>query len=85
MGQSEGDQRAQVMCLQQEAHTETPLPSIVRAAFGLALENYTDLCHWSLECYSDFWVEPWKFSSIVFSSIYDEVVDTSKGITDMTN
>ncbi|OWK15460.1 AACS [Cervus elaphus hippelaphus] len=55
----------------------------VGAACGLALENYDDLYHWSVESYSDFWAEFWKFSGIVFSCIYDEVVDTSKGIADV--
>ncbi|XP_029777491.1 acetoacetyl-CoA synthetase [Suricata suricatta] len=55
----------------------------VGAAFGLALENYDDLYHWSVESYSDFWATFWKFSGIVFSRMYDEVVDTSKGIADV--
>ncbi|KAJ8779246.1 hypothetical protein J1605_012708 [Eschrichtius robustus] len=46
-------------------------------------ENYDDLYHWSVESYSDFWAEFWKFSGIVFSRTYDEVVDTSKGIADV--
>nr|BAB14040.1 unnamed protein product [Homo sapiens] len=55
----------------------------VGAACGLALESYDDLYHWSVESYSDFWAEFWKFSGIVFSRVYDEVVDTSKGIADV--
>ncbi|XP_077917242.1 acetoacetyl-CoA synthetase isoform X2 [Halichoerus grypus] len=55
----------------------------VGAACGLALENYDDLYHWSVESYPDFWAEFWKFSGIVFSRMYDEVVDTSKGIADV--
>uniref|UniRef100_A0A2K6M419 Acetoacetyl-CoA synthetase n=1 Tax=Rhinopithecus bieti TaxID=61621 RepID=A0A2K6M419_RHIBE len=55
----------------------------VGAGCGLALENYDDLYHWSVESYSDFWAEFWKFSGIVFSHVYDEVVDTSKGIADV--
>ncbi|KAM9749412.1 acetoacetyl-CoA synthetase isoform 2-T2 [Dama dama] len=55
----------------------------VGTACGLALENYDDLYHWSVESYSDFWAEFWKFSGIVFSRMYDEVVDTSKGIADV--
>ncbi|XP_072578770.1 acetoacetyl-CoA synthetase isoform X2 [Vulpes vulpes] len=53
------------------------------AACGLALENYDDLYHWSVESYSDFWAEFWKFSGLVFSRMYDEVVDTTKGIADI--
>lgn len=55
----------------------------VGAACGLALENYSDLYHWSVTSYSDFWAEFWKFSGIVCSRMYDEVVDTSKGIADV--
>lgn len=55
----------------------------VSAACGLALENYNDLYHWSVESYSDFWAEFWKFSGIVYSRMYDEVVDTSKGVADV--
>ncbi|XP_004709676.1 acetoacetyl-CoA synthetase [Echinops telfairi] len=55
----------------------------VGAACGLALQNYDDLYHWSVKSYSDFWAEFWKFSGIVFSRMYDEVVDTSKGISDV--
>ncbi|XP_032510313.1 acetoacetyl-CoA synthetase isoform X2 [Phocoena sinus] len=57
--------------------------AVVGAAYGLALENYDDLYHWSVESYPDFWAEFWKFSGIVFSRTYDEVVDTSKGIADV--
>uniref|UniRef100_A0A5F9DEV0 Acetoacetyl-CoA synthetase n=1 Tax=Oryctolagus cuniculus TaxID=9986 RepID=A0A5F9DEV0_RABIT len=46
-------------------------------------ENYNDLYHWSVESYPDFWAEFWKFSGLVFSRMYDEVVDTSKGIADV--
>nr|XP_025872915.1 acetoacetyl-CoA synthetase [Vulpes vulpes] len=49
----------------------------------LFLENYDDLYHWSVESYSDFWAEFWKFSGLVFSRMYDEVVDTTKGIADI--
>lgn len=57
--------------------------AVARAACGLALENYNDLYHWSVESYPDFWAEFWKFSGLVFSRMYDEVVDTSKGIADV--
>ncbi|XP_066870985.1 acetoacetyl-CoA synthetase isoform X4 [Kogia breviceps] len=48
--------------------------AVVGAAYGLALENYDDLYRWSVESYSDFWAEFWKFSGIVFSRMYDEGV-----------
>ncbi|XP_011380202.1 acetoacetyl-CoA synthetase [Pteropus vampyrus] len=46
-------------------------------------KNYNDLYRWSIESYSDFWAEFWKFSRIVYSRMYDEVVDPSKGIADV--
>ncbi|XP_026512801.1 acetoacetyl-CoA synthetase [Terrapene carolina triunguis] len=52
-------------------------------ACGLRLANYNELYRWSVESYSDFWAEFWKFSEIVFSRLYDEVVDPSKGIADV--
>ncbi|XP_028621782.1 acetoacetyl-CoA synthetase [Grammomys surdaster] len=55
----------------------------VGTACGLALGSYNDLYHWSVRSYSDFWAEFWKFSGIVYSRMYDEVVDTSKGIADV--
>nr|XP_014434795.2 acetoacetyl-CoA synthetase [Pelodiscus sinensis] len=45
--------------------------------------NYNELYQWSVESYSDFWAEFWKFSGIVYSRLYDEVVDPSKGIADV--
>ncbi|XP_044514668.1 acetoacetyl-CoA synthetase isoform X1 [Gracilinanus agilis] len=55
----------------------------VRCGRGPVLANYNELYQWSVESYSDFWAEFWKFSGIVFSRMYDEVVDTSKGIADV--
>ncbi|XP_037734566.1 acetoacetyl-CoA synthetase [Chelonia mydas] len=52
-------------------------------ACGLRLATYNELYQWSVESYSDFWAEFWKFSEIVFSHLYDEVVDPSKGIADV--
>ncbi|XP_075754588.1 acetoacetyl-CoA synthetase isoform X2 [Pelodiscus sinensis] len=52
-------------------------------ACGLRLVNYNELYQWSVESYSDFWAEFWKFSGIVYSRLYDEVVDPSKGIADV--
>ncbi|XP_054568694.1 acetoacetyl-CoA synthetase isoform X1 [Eptesicus fuscus] len=55
----------------------------VGASCGLVLGNYHDLYQWSVESYSDFWAEFWKFSGIVSSRMYDEVVDPSKGVADV--
>ncbi|KAK1328238.1 hypothetical protein QTO34_011805 [Cnephaeus nilssonii] len=50
-----------------------------RAAVGASC----GLVLWSVESYSDFWAEFWKFSGIVSSRMYDEVVDPSKGVADV--
>ncbi|XP_075574909.1 acetoacetyl-CoA synthetase isoform X2 [Pelecanus crispus] len=55
----------------------------VASSFGLRLANYDDLYQWSVESYADFWAEFWKYSNIICSCPYDEVVDTSKSIADV--
>ncbi|XP_030075223.1 acetoacetyl-CoA synthetase [Microcaecilia unicolor] len=55
----------------------------VNCSFGLNLANYNDLYKWSVEFYPEFWAEFWKFSSLVYSRLYDEVVDRSKEIADV--
>ncbi|XP_075032973.1 acetoacetyl-CoA synthetase [Mixophyes fleayi] len=51
--------------------------------FGLNLANYNDLYQWSVAFYPEFWGEFWDFSGIVFSRMYNEVIDRSKGIADV--
>ncbi|XP_066466099.1 acetoacetyl-CoA synthetase [Tiliqua scincoides] len=55
----------------------------VAAAYGIRLANYNELYQWSVDHYPDFWAEFWKFSGIVFSRLYDEVIDPTKGIADI--
>uniref|UniRef100_A0A8B9RYR3 Acetoacetyl-CoA synthetase n=1 Tax=Accipiter nisus TaxID=211598 RepID=A0A8B9RYR3_9AVES len=55
----------------------------VASSCGLRLANYDDLYQWSVESFSDFWAEFWKYSNIICSRLYDEVVDTSKSIADV--
>ncbi|KAK2102899.1 hypothetical protein P7K49_020566 [Saguinus oedipus] len=66
-----------------ELPTVRKFPREVATLAVVSHENYDDLYHWSVESYSDFWAEFWKFSGIIFSRTYDEVVDTSKGIADV--
>uniref|UniRef100_A0A8C0KEW0 Acetoacetyl-CoA synthetase n=1 Tax=Canis lupus dingo TaxID=286419 RepID=A0A8C0KEW0_CANLU len=68
--------------LWQPLHLDSWLP-FTMCHYILFLENYDDLYHWSVESYSDFWAEFWKFSGLVFSRMYDEVVDMTKGIADI--
>ncbi|XP_075424825.1 acetoacetyl-CoA synthetase isoform X2 [Ascaphus truei] len=55
----------------------------VNSKFGLNLANYNELYQWSVEFYPEFWAEFWDFSGIVYSRLYEEVIDTSKGIADI--
>lgn len=51
-----------------------PCNSLCNADTRLFLPaNYDDLYQWSVENYSDFWAEFWKYSNIVCSRLYDEV------------
>ncbi|EMP26513.1 Acetoacetyl-CoA synthetase [Chelonia mydas] len=63
-----------------ELMTPAPISTLI---YILLLATYNELYQWSVESYSDFWAEFWKFSEIVFSHLYDEVVDPSKGIADV--
>ncbi|KAL4646582.1 acetoacetyl-CoA synthetase [Arapaima gigas] len=55
----------------------------VNQDFGLNLANYNELFQWSVESYPEFWAEVWRFCGIVSSRMYEEVVDTSKKISDV--
>ncbi|MBN3311673.1 AACS synthetase, partial [Atractosteus spatula] len=55
----------------------------VNRDFGLCLANYSDLYQWSVQSYPEFWAEVWKFCGIVGSQTYEEVVDVTKGISDV--
>ncbi|XP_018412505.1 PREDICTED: acetoacetyl-CoA synthetase isoform X1 [Nanorana parkeri] len=55
----------------------------VNKNFGLSLANYNELYQWSVECYPEFWAEFWDFSGLVYSLMYDEVIDRSKGVADV--
>ncbi|KAM4809160.1 acetoacetyl-CoA synthetase [Rhinophrynus dorsalis] len=50
---------------------------------GLSLADYNELYQWSVESYPEFWREFWDFSGIVYSQLYEEVVDRSKGIAEI--
>ncbi|XP_048467670.1 acetoacetyl-CoA synthetase-like [Rhincodon typus] len=57
--------------------------NLINDKFGLQLANYNELYHWSVENYPEFWAEFWKFSGLVYSQHYSEVVDRTKGIADV--
>lgn len=45
----------------------------VNGDYGLNLANYNDLYQWSVDNYSEFWAEVWRFCGVVSSNPYDEV------------
>uniref|UniRef100_A0A8C9W820 Acetoacetyl-CoA synthetase n=1 Tax=Scleropages formosus TaxID=113540 RepID=A0A8C9W820_SCLFO len=55
----------------------------VNRDFGLNLGNYNELYQWSVESYAEFWAEVWRFCGVLGSRAYEEVVDTSKRISDV--
>ncbi|KAI3371991.1 hypothetical protein L3Q82_006862 [Scortum barcoo] len=55
----------------------------VNGNYGLNLANYSDLYQWSVDHYSQFWAEVWRFCGVVSSKPYEEVVDVSKRISDV--
>ncbi|XP_078083168.1 acetoacetyl-CoA synthetase [Mustelus asterias] len=57
--------------------------NLISEKFGTQLANYNELYQWSVENYPDFWAEFWKFSGLVYSHHYSEVIDRTKGIADV--
>ncbi|CAL8248107.1 unnamed protein product [Merluccius merluccius] len=51
--------------------------------YGVGVANYNDLYQWSVDSYPDFWAEVWRFCGIVSSSMYEEVIDVTKRISDV--
>lgn len=49
--------------------------ALVNQKYGLALDSYFDLYHWSIEYIPDFWATLWEFAEIKASRGYDAVVD----------
>ena len=41
----------------------------------LNFDTYEQLYRWSINCGSDFWASIWKYTDIIYSEPYDEVVD----------
>uniref|UniRef100_A0A8C6PZX3 Acetoacetyl-CoA synthetase n=1 Tax=Nothobranchius furzeri TaxID=105023 RepID=A0A8C6PZX3_NOTFU len=55
----------------------------VNADYGLNLVNYSDLYQWSVDNYPEFWAQVWCFCGVVSSKTYEEVIDSSKRISDV--
>ncbi|XP_071849062.1 acetoacetyl-CoA synthetase-like isoform X2 [Apostichopus japonicus] len=55
----------------------------VNTKYNLKLETYQQLWEWSVENYSDFWEECWKFFDVIHSRGFDEVVDKEKTIEEI--
>lgn len=50
---------------------------------SLKLNNYHDLYQWSLDRHAEFWEEFWQYSHIIYSTKYDQVLDTSIPMDDI--
>ncbi|XP_067911170.1 acetoacetyl-CoA synthetase [Heterodontus francisci] len=57
--------------------------NLINEKFGTQLANYNELYRWSVENYPEFWAEFWKFSELVYSHHYSEVIDKTKGVADV--
>ncbi|XP_067861854.1 acetoacetyl-CoA synthetase [Heptranchias perlo] len=57
--------------------------NLINNKFDLNLANYNELYQWSVENYPEFWAEFWKFSGLVSSHLYNEVIDRTKGVADV--
>ncbi|XP_064620174.1 acetoacetyl-CoA synthetase-like [Lineus longissimus] len=55
----------------------------VNTKYCLDLETYADLYKWSTDNYPQFWEEVWKFTDIIHSKSYDQVVDENKRIDEV--
>ncbi|XP_077995302.1 acetoacetyl-CoA synthetase-like [Glandiceps talaboti] len=53
----------------------------INSMHNTKLETYADLWQWSVDNYDDFWEAVWKFTNIIHSEPYEQVVDTSKNIS----
>ncbi|XP_055957561.1 acetoacetyl-CoA synthetase isoform X1 [Patella vulgata] len=55
----------------------------INKKFGVNLETYHQFHKWSCENYSQFWEEVWKFTDVIHSEPYDEVIDKNKDIAEI--
>jgi len=59
------------------------LREIINKKFNENLETYKEFHRWSCDNYANFWEEVWKFTGVIHSKEYEEVVDTKKRISDI--
>ncbi|XP_013778132.1 acetoacetyl-CoA synthetase-like isoform X1 [Limulus polyphemus] len=55
----------------------------INAKYEVKLENYWSFHDWSIENYADFWKEFWDFAGIIHSQPYEQVIDTTKKISEI--
>ena len=65
------------------AHMHFRVPPHTMRPIHTQTETYADLWQWSVERYDLFWENFFHFSDLKYSSLYDEVVDTTKNIAEI--
>ncbi|XP_067650701.1 acetoacetyl-CoA synthetase-like [Haliotis asinina] len=55
----------------------------INEKYGVNLETYQQFHRWSCDHYAAFWEEVWKFTGVISSTPYKQVVDTSKNIAEI--
>ncbi|XP_005109630.1 acetoacetyl-CoA synthetase [Aplysia californica] len=59
------------------------LRKIINEKYNVNLKNYKEFHRWSCDNYPEFWEEVWKFTDVIHSKSYDEVIDRKKTIADI--
>ena len=54
----------------------------VNQKYHLDLDGYSDLYNWSIQNSSNFWQQVWKYSNLIFSKPYSQVIVEKKHIWD---
>ncbi|XP_078339308.1 acetoacetyl-CoA synthetase-like [Crassostrea virginica] len=55
----------------------------INEKYNADLQTYRQFHKWSCENYSEFWEEVWHFTDVIHSQMYSEVIDKSKGISEI--
>ncbi|CAG2247060.1 AACS [Mytilus edulis] len=59
------------------------LRKLINDKYSVNLKTYKEFHQWSCDNYSEFWEEVFKFTDIIYSQPYSQVVDKEKNIADI--